>query len=102
MGSHRLVRFSRIDFFVRFTERADAAFHLLDEPKGHAPLLAAGPSANRALNATLGHGTVAVSNVSFAHGHLPHGEIGRSYTTRDGRPSTFRARRLPPLVGHST
>ena len=94
-GVHGLVRLMTVDLFVGLAERTYAALHLLDEPESHASLLAAGPCANRAFHAALGHGAVAVRNFDFAHGNLPRVDLSAAARTIGSCRS--RQDRLPDL-----
>jgi hypothetical protein len=63
----RFVRFASIHPFIGFAERADAAFHALNEPKCQALLTLARVIADKAFKTSLGHG--AVSFRDGVHGH---------------------------------
>jgi len=88
MGIHRLVRFAPVDLFVGLAEGANAALHMLYEPEGHATLIPTGPRAHGALHTALGHGTVAIGNFCFVHGHLPHRGIDVPIRTAASLPAT--------------
>ena len=64
------MRLAPIDPLVSSAEGTNIAFNFSNEPKSPPALLAAGPGAYGALHATLGHGTVTVSNGGLVHGTL--------------------------------
>lgn len=69
------MRLTPVDFLIGSAVWADAAFHLLYEPKGEAPLLATGASAHRAFHASLSHGAVTVGDFVVIHERLPPGSL---------------------------